>query len=262
MVALVGAWLAGLLACATGPGGRDWEPGHALGGVVRLPLTTLREDLIVPQAHTGPGLDLGLRYAAAVGAGASSADLAFGARYLEGRYGARALDFHHGLRLRHAFTVARGPWSFGVGPAFGWETDIAYLESWDDSHAYWSTDRWLGPTASAWTSLSDCWRLDIHAELLLVSVQSRPAGRRTYEQDELDAFAFWFAAAQRHPRFAWIGDTQRLRVGAELWRSRSRTALADGWGLGLELRLVRAAEPEPFVLLEAALTLSTAWGFE
>ncbi|MCC6619952.1 MAG: hypothetical protein IT385_01775 [Deltaproteobacteria bacterium] len=250
-----------LAACASAPSAGDLAPRHAFGGELRIPIATLREDLLVPQAHTGSGLGLALRYAGAVGDGALRLELGVGARYLRAQHDAQALAFYHGLRARYGVTLQSGAWALRLGPALGWETDVAYLETWDDGHAYWVTDRWLGVAGEAATRLSRCWALSLEVELALVAIQSRLPRTPTHQQDELDAFAFWFSAPQRDPRFTWIGETQRARISAELWRSDSKTAVLAGWGLGADVRLVHASWPASLVILELGLRFMTAWGF-
>lgn len=246
-------------ACVSAP--RATPPGHTFGGVLRIPVETVREDLLVPQAHTGSGLGFSLSYAGAFAGGVMRADLGVGARYLRAAHDAQALIFDHSLRLRHAFTVAAGAWHVGVGPAFGWETDIAYFETWDDAHAYWLTDRWLGPTVTAWTRLDPCWRVDLEGELMLVALESRRPRAPDYKQDGLDAFSFYFAEPQRYRRFAWLADTQRLRLAADFWRSRSDGPLPNGWALGAETRVVHASYPASLLVLELALRFTAVWSF-
>ena len=187
---------AGLGACATTAPVRTsvLAPGRELRVGIRLGLETIRNDLIVPQARVGAGFGLAMRSGGADQLGVLRAELGFGSRYARASLGRRGVVFDHGLRVRYAFALGgRGwrAWHIGIGPAFGWETDLAYLETHDDARTYAMTNRWLGVTVSAWHDLSTRWRLELAAEVLLVSIQSRPEGHLGREPATLDALLWW-----------------------------------------------------------------------
>ncbi len=230
---------------------------------IRLSLATMRDDLIVPQARAGAGFGLALRYAGADETGVLRAELGFGTGYARASLGTRGVVFDRGLRVRYAFTLGgRGwrPWRVGIGPAFGWETDLAYLETLDDARTYAMTNRWLGVTVSAWHDLSARWRLELAAEVLLVTLQSRTQGRLGREPATLDALLFDFDTPSRDLRLVAIDATQRVRLGIDLWRPWSRAAIPSGWALGAEARFIHTTWGESVRVIEFALHFTYLWG--
>ena len=243
---------------------------HPARGAIRLSLDAMRNDLIVPQARTGAGFGLALRYAPEPDEGIVRAEFGFGARYALA--GTRGIVFDHGLRVRYAAPVIDDLWHVGFGPAFGWETDLVLLETRDDAKAYWMTNRWLGVTATAWRALDARWRLELAFEVMVVAVQSRPPGHLASEAPVLvpqgvplgrrSKIPKWLPqrGPEADPRLAWFGDTQRLRLAFDVWRPWSTSAIPSGWAVGVEARLLRASEPGAFTILEFALHLTYMWG--
>lgn len=229
-----------------------------MAGVMRLSLEAIRNDLMVPQARTGTGFGLALRYERMPGAPVLKIEAGLGARYALASLGAGVV-FDHGLRIRDTFEIFASDWHVGLGPAFGWETDIAYLESRDDAQAYWLTDRWLGFTTSMWHAVAERWRFEVELEMMVVAVQSLPGGKRGNPTLGLDARSF-FRVPERDQHFAWIGDTQRLRLGIDLWRPYLEGGHASGWTAGIELRVLHAAYPESLTLFEVGLHVRYLWG--
>jgi len=240
--------------------GRTNEPEHALGGSLRVSFDSMRDDLIVPLAVSGGGLGLALRYAGGIGDGLMQADLAFGLGYAVDRHGAEALLIRHDIRLRHTFPIYRGAWRVGLGPALGWESDLDYDTGWDDSHIYWMTHGWLGVTAHAWTPIGAAWRLDLDGELGLVGLASRPPPHRYVKHDVDGSLYTFFEHPQADLEPAWLGDFQRVRVAADVWRTRARGPVPDGWAIGAELRFARTDDPALAVALEAALRFTWMGG--
>src|SRR5689334_53216 len=133
--------LASMFACAfliASPVRAQEETSQALGFDFAAGLASVRDDLLVPRAHTGVRLALGPRYAAAFGPGSLHAELHVAAAYVLDRDSYPGVAFDHALDAQYVFTLrAIGRLHHALGPALGVDTDVLGLISWDDAHAYW-----------------------------------------------------------------------------------------------------------------------------
>jgi hypothetical protein len=234
---------------------------HALGFAVDLGVASTRDDILVPRAFSGPRLALELRYVGLLGPGLLQAELHVAAGYLLDRDAEQAIALDHAIDVQYAFPLdEKAAFQQALGPALGVDTDVAWLVSWDNAHAYWIATRWLG---AAWRAFVPAWagfRWDLAAELPLIGLLSRPEGYRHNKQDALDRVSFYFFDVQAHPKPVWFGELQQLRLTVDLWHSASNSFVAHGWALGAETRIVHATEPRSAFAFRAGLRFSASWG--
>jgi len=236
-------------------------PQQALGFAFDAGIATSRDDILVPRALSGPRLALGPRYAAALGPGVLFAQWHIAAAYELDRDGNQGVAFDHALNAEYLFPFAQGSLlPQALGPALGWDTDIAAIVSWDDAHAYWIASRWLG---AGWRAVAPTWagyRWRFAAELPLLALLSRPPGYRSNKQDAMTHLGFYFFDVHSDPDVAWLAQLQQLRASLDLWHGRSTGLVPEGWAVGSEIRVAHAVEPASAWAVRATLRFSMSWG--
>jgi len=253
-IALSASLLAPCAAWAT-PEGRTLSAGVDVG------FRSARDDLIVPLASSGPTLGLSERFLGALGPGLLDTGIRFQFGALFDRSGHPAASIFHALRLAYLPVAVSRPraWSFALGPALVWETDVLWLRTWDDAHAYWLGRRYLGLSARAWRPLAPSWRLELMAELNLLGFEARPPAYRLQNEDALTQVAFYFADVNRAQRFGSVFDWQALRIEADVCRTLAPGSRKRGKSLGLEARLAHTDAPLAAFVFELNLRYAYAW---
>jgi hypothetical protein len=243
-------------------GSRTPRPSwHALGAGVDLGIQSVRDDALVPLVHTGPRVTAHAGYLGRLGVGLLQADARFGPAAIFGRYWEEGFTLHWSLRAALLFDVDRkGSTQFALGPALAWENDTFYFEDWDDAHAYWIGTRWLGPRLQASRPLNDTTRVNAQLEFAVVGLLSRPPGYRMQKQETSEAIGPILTWPSTDPKFATIADVQVVRATIDLTRTTVGAEVSHGFGYGLQMTFIRAAEPAPAVSFESALRMTYAWG--
>lgn len=233
-------------------------PAHGVQLGVDLAFYSVRDDTLAPIAFSGPRFGVEPRYFGSLGSALISAGGRFGLGYVIDRAGARGASGSWGLHLAYLPLVSEGSWNVAVGPALGWDNARFWFAEWDDAHTYWIGTLWLGPGVRAWHWLSARWRVDLAAELALLGWQSRtPDGRR--RKQETSDFSSLIVPATRDMRFGWLADWQVVRCSLELYRVRTAAPTPNGFGIGVELGLTRAAEPSLAFAFNTSLRASYTW---
>jgi hypothetical protein len=235
--------------------------GRSLSVGIMLGVRSVRDDTLVPIASTGPALTLSARFLGTAGAGVVDAELRLGGGPVFDRETRPGIALAHGMRLTYLpiVFVSQESWSFAVGPAVAWETDVFWLAKWDDAHAYWLGRRWLGPGVRAWRLLAPGTRLDIAAEMSLLGFESRPPPYRHNKQDALTHLDFYFAGTNRDAAFGWLADFQAVRLAFDVHRFDRAATIPNGWGLGLEARVAHSRRPEHAFVIETSIRVERAW---
>ena len=254
-----------VLACAGSAGSvraQNRNARFALGGEAGLVARSVRDDALAPVASSGGGLELGLRSRAVVGPLLITVRASASAALAADRFGDEALAFGHALLGRATlFLPHDGGFWLAVGGAIGSDAVIGYFPRWDDTHAYWITHHWLGASADAWRPLSRDWRIDLSADVSLAGLVARPPGYRYQKVDPLPELGFYFAGVGEDPRATWIGETQRLQLTAELWRSRSHSYVASGWGFGADLTFLHTSAVDSAWALTLCTHVMGVWSW-
>lgn len=238
-------------------------PRQALGFAFDAGLGTSRDDILVPRALSGPRLALGPRYAAALGPGLLFAEWHLAATYELDRDGNQGVAFDHALDAEYLFPLAQGSALLhALGPALGWDTDIAAIVSWDNAHAYWIASRWLG---AGWRAVTPAWATGYQwrfaAELPLIALLSRPPEYRRNKQDAMTHPGFYFFDVHGDPDLAWVAQLQQLRASVDLWHGAGQGLIAEGWAVGSEIRVVHAVDPASAWAVRTTLRFSMSWGW-
>jgi hypothetical protein len=234
---------------------------HAVGAELALVGAASRDDILVPHAHSGGGLALGIQTLHELGPGVLDVAARFGMVVAADRIGAMAAVFEHGVGARYTVPIARlGAWRLALGPAIGLDADASYFADWDDARGYWMGSSWLGAAARAWRPVGAGWRLDGAGELGVVGLISRPPERRIAKQDPMD-LGYYLIDVYREPEPAWLGSWQLARVRVEVSPTRATSSITSAWRFGVELRVARADEPRPAFALGVKLVAAKAWGW-
>ncbi len=254
----------GLMASAMQP--RMARAEDASGAANRFELlawasaVSTRDDTLVPLAFTGPALALGARYGYAARRHAFDAELRAGFGVLWNRFGHVAAQIFHGLSAGYAYALSDGAQRLALGGALRFDTDVAYLASWDDAHGYWLSALSLWPYVHDARPLGGFAWLESRAGFALFGLASRPPAYRANKQDALPHPGYYFDRIGQSPR--WVGPLQVQAIELELLARfrRHRDAAGSGLGLGLRVRFARASDPAPFATLYTGAVVS--YGFE
>jgi hypothetical protein len=221
---------------------------------------SIRDDLLVPLAFTGPALELRARYSRIIAAGRLEATLRFGAGYLFDRFKYGALALHHEVSLdyRHRMANARGNlWELGAVTRLG--SDISYVATWDNTHGYWLACLCIGPAARYERLIGHVGVLHAALEFTLLGMLSRPPAQRFNHIDALTQADYYFNRIAQSPAFASLHNLQQLRL--ELGVLRRPSAVAAGWEFGVEGRFSHAADPESTNLLYLGVYVARGWAW-
>lgn len=235
---------------------------HALVASAGLRGDLVREDLLVPLAFAGPGLEIGFGYVGWVGPGVLAARGDFGLATIFNRFGHPAVTMTYGAEATWTLTVFRAlDWHLAVGPALALDSRMSLLLSWDDTHGYWLGSEWLGPAARIVARVSDTWRLEGSAAMALLGFLGRPPSYRYDKQEISPHLGYFFTRAQRSESFVMLDDLQVLRLDAALRRAPyDRFDVGRGWAFGLAYRLARAGVPKTNINMSLCFYAKRAWG--
>jgi len=242
------------------PGGAHAEAAHAIETQLGAGSLSVREDVLVSYAFTGPAPTLAGAYRATWDAHCFEVGLkaAFGLLFTrEGELGADAAHELYAQSMHRVLDAARR--TLRLGPSLRYAHDLAYLYEWDDAHGYWLASLMLGAHGKHRERLSARHDLELGVELGLLGIASRPPARRLNKQDALNHAGFYFDRLGSDPSFAWFVDTLQLRVSALIRFVRPGRALGAGWGVGYESRLSRASDPAPITIWYNGLLASYVW---
>jgi hypothetical protein len=102
--------------------------------------------------------------------------------------------------------------------------------------------------------------MDLACDLALAGFQSRsPSGRRPKQETSND-LSLPFTDPTRDFEFGSVLDWQVLRGSIELYATRSRSITPNGWGIGSEIALQHASDPETASAFTASIRGSYTWG--
>lgn len=152
---------------------------------VGLELASVRDDLLIPLAFSGPGIVLGLGAHKEHGLWEWSVDSRLRMDFIANRFShpgaSTALDIEPSL-LRH---VCTSPWDFNIytGPSLRYQMNNQFIFSWDDAHLYWTTVRGLNLDLSMRKQLNSNRLLSLDISIPLYSQISRPDAQRLEKQD-------------------------------------------------------------------------------
>jgi hypothetical protein len=254
--------IAGAFAARNAHGDAQSVRGQSLIVGAMVGARSVRDDILVPLASTGPALTLSTRFLGTAGAAVVDAEFRLGGAMVFDRNARPGIAIGHGMRLAYLPVVnpSSARWSFAVGPAVVWDSDVFWLAKWDDAHAYWLGRRWLGPGARIWREVAPGTRIDIAAELSVLGFESRPPSYRQNKQDALTHIDFYFAGVNRDPTFGWLADFQAVRLAVDVHRFDRPSTVPNGWGLGVEARLMHSRQPENAFTFETSIRFERAWG--
>jgi hypothetical protein len=213
----------------------------------------VRDDLLVSLGFGGAGPAVGGSGRIPIGPG----DLDLGAdmslRVLSSSYGQLAFSGAHAVDVRYLLRVSD---PIAVGVAGLWSGEVAYLESWDDAHAYWLGSQWLGP-AARWSHDGAHTLVELALGIGLVGGLGRPdEGPRLEKQDPLKRPSYWFTAPVQGERWATAATCQNARLDLRLMPADE----SRHWVVGLDTRLVRTTEPVLAIDLGATAWIGRTWG--
>lgn len=253
--------LAALLLCLGVASAARAQARHGVQAGVAAGFHAFRDDVLVPLAFSGPRVALAPRYFAALGPGLLVTDAELGVAYVLDREGARGGVLSWALHARYLLPLYEGCWHVMLGPLVGSDNDVLVVSEWDDAHAHWVGTTWVGPSVRAWRWLDDTWRMDLSGELALVGLQSRsPSGRRP-KQELYPDLGLPFRDSTRDPRLGSFLEWQVARASIDLHATPFRSRVPTGWGIGGEVTLAHATEPELAFAFTASLRASYTWGF-
>lgn len=235
------------------------ESDHGLQAGLDVGFHAFRDDVLVPLAFSGPRLAPVPRYFGAVGPGLIVSDAMLGLAYVVDRDGAEGAALSWALHGSYLFMAHEGRWRVAVGPALGWDNELLVISDWDDAHEHWIGTIWLGPGVRVWRWLRGRWRLDLAGDFGFVGFQSRsPTGRRPKQETSND-LSLPFTDPTRDFEFGSILDWQVARASLEFYYTKRRAITPNGWGIGSELTLSRASEPELAFAFNASIRASYTW---
>lgn len=236
------------------------DAAHAVEAQLGLGSLSLRDDVLVSYAFTGPATVLGARYRSSWDSHAVEVGLkvAFGVLFTrEGELGADAAHELYARSSHRVLDAARR--TLRVGPSLRYAHDLAYLAEWDDAHGYWLATLMFGAHGEHRERLSVRHDLELGLELGLLGLSSRPPARRLNKQDALNHPSFYFNRFGADPDFASLADTLQLRLSALVRLVRPGRAIGAGWGVGYESRLSWAHDPAPIAIWYNGLLASYVW---
>jgi hypothetical protein len=218
-------------------------------------VASVRDDVLVPLAFTGPALELDLRYGRSAGATQGELGLRGGLALLRDRFGHDAANLHGELGATVLRAVAGG---WRVGGVSRLQQDLAYLYKWDDAHGYWLTAWTIGPAVARERAIGSAGVLVARADLALAALASRPPARRLNKQDALTHVGFYFDRLAADPQL--LSPLAFQHVRAELGWRREPVDRA-GWTFGAEARFSRARDPAPFAALYVGAFAARGWAW-
>lgn len=234
---------------------------HAIQAGFDVAAQSMRDDSLVPLAHTGLHLAVAPRYFGDFGRELLLADASLGMGYVVGRFGEMGLTFTWRVGaspLFRAYESARA--AVFVGPTFALDNETFFFGDWDDAHTYWIGARWIGPRAHGWRWLGGRWRLDFDGQFALFGALSRPPALRLHKQETSWNVPRFYSWPLDDPSFGWLADFQLVRAAVDFYRTRSRARVPTGFGIGGEFAFTRAVEPAPAFSARLTCRLSYTWG--
>jgi hypothetical protein len=164
------------------------------------------------------------------------------------------------LHARYFFLAHDGHFRLMVGPVLGTDNHVLLVSDWDDAHEHWIGTTWLGPGVRGQRWLSPAFRMDLSAEVALVGLQSRsPSGQRP-KQETFPDVTLPFRDSTRGAGLGSVFDWQVVRAAIELYATRARSTVPTGWGIGSEVMLSRASEPQLAFAFATTIRASYTWG--
>jgi hypothetical protein len=235
---------------------------HALGGSVGLRGDVVRDDLLVPLAFVGPGLQLLASYRGWVGPGILNARADLGAAVVFNRFGHPGLTVSYGALADWTLTVLRATaWHISLGPALALDSRESVIITWDDAHGYWLGSQWLGPAARFMGQVNAAWRLEASAAMALVGFESRPPSYRKKKQEIRPGVGFFFTQPTQSEKFVMLDELQVFRLELALRRAAyDRFDVGRGWAFGLDFRLASTTIPDTNINLSLCLFAGRSWG--
>jgi len=239
------------------------EPLHQrIEGRFSAGVLSVRDDLLVPYAFTGPELNLGASY------GLWRDRHAFELRIEAGSAGIWTRAKEPGIYVHYEISASFSECAYAdarralwIGALLRAGHELAYLAAWDDAHGYWLDAIMLGPSLLHAERLSAGLVLELSGDLSLIGAATRPPARRLNKQDALSHGSYHFDRLAEVPMLAWVGQTSLARATALVrWRS-AVAQLASGFGLGLESRIAHARKPEPYTSWYLGVVGSFAWSW-
>ena len=246
------------------PGSAQAQPNHQTAGVsLGLRGDVVREDLLVPLAFAGPGLQLQGFYRGWVGPGVMSARADIALAFLFSRFGHPGATLDYGADLAWTFNVLYADaWHLEVGPALAFDSRTNLIFSWDDAHAYWLGSQWLGPGARYLRRLTDTWRLEASAAMGLLGFEGRPPSYRYKKQETSFHVDYYFTVPEQSEKFVMLNDLQVFRFDLAVRRAGyHRFDVGRGWSFGLDFRLARTGIPDTNINMSLCAYASRAWGW-
>jgi hypothetical protein len=235
---------------------------HALGGSIGLRGDAVRDDLLVPLAFAGPGLQFLASYRGWVGPGVLNARADLGVAIVFNRFGHPGLTMSYGALADWTLTVLRAnTWHISLGPALALDSRESVLLSWDDAHGYWLGSQWLGPAARFMGQVSSTWRLEASAAMALVGFESRPPSYRYKKQETRPGVGFLFTQPEQSEKLVMLDQLQVFRLELALRRATyNRFDVGRGWAFGLDFRMASTTTPATNINLSACLFAGRSWG--
>lgn len=222
------------------------QPAVAAGRAVELSagleVESVRDDLLVPLAFSGPGAAFGVGLVVPLGPGTLVSRAGFGFAVVFDRLGFFGGALRYGADV--SWLVPLGSSGVDLGLTLALDTRVNYFYRWDDAHSYWLGTQWLGPAVRARRSLGHSLSLTVLGQLAAVGFAGRPPPDRLVKQEGVDRFAYYFSAPHTDERLVSVDRLQLFRLeGALEWSS--------GWALVLQLRSTSSQLSAPTFALSA-----------
>lgn len=252
------------VALAFAPSGTLAEPVYQrLEGRASAGAVSLREDLLVPYAFTGPEFNVGASYGIARGRYAFDLSIEFGPAPVWTRAKDSGIYVHNEIAASYhecAYVSARR--AFWIGALVRSSHEFAYLASWDDAHGYWLDAIMLGPSLRHAERVSAEHVLELIGDFSVMGAASRPPARRLNKQDALTRGVYHFDRLGEDTKLAWIGQTSFARATGLVRFRREVERFGSGFGLGLETRIAHAKRPQPYTSWYMGVLLSFPWSWK
>lgn len=237
------ALLAVVLTCATAAAARERAVDLSAG----VQVESVRDDLLVPLAFTGPGVSLSAGLRLPLGPGTLLTRLGFGFAVVFDRLGFFGGALRYGVDATWLAPVGA---NVDLGLTLALDTRVNYFYRWDDAHSYWLGTQWLGPAARVHRPLG-AMQLSVLAQVAAIGFEGRPPALRFVKQEGVDRFAYYFSTPHLDERFVSIDRLQLFRLDATL-------ETASGWALLVQLRATVTQLSAPSFALGATVAISRA----
>jgi hypothetical protein len=203
-----------------------WRIGYS----VSINHPAIREDLLVPLAFSGIGLDLAFKAEWRRSTWSAASSVAAGMDYATNRFGQGSVIWPMHLQANIARDILATPSAgiFSLSIPLTASLNDRYIFSWDDAHLYWLTAHLTGLGLQQRRKISTGWSLMTWAYTPLVSLVSRPPAYRNNKQDPLKRLSYFFTRTNQDLTLAWPDVYRGLDAGVSFQHPLKHSTVALG----------------------------------